>query len=192
MMVAAPAVLAWLYQRRGVRETLEYFDPRFAWTDRCPTRVLAISAWLLVMGIGAVIYTLYAVFPVYGRFVTGPPAVGGMAVVAAVLFWLAWGIYRLKPAAWWGTVVAAVAWPGSMIWTFTRLGYHEFYRQAGYTPQQVDMMMRMSGQWEDSSVWMMAMWSVVLVAFLLYVRRDFVEGPREPVGPAPAPATPSA
>src|SRR5687767_4274683 len=32
-LVVLPALLVWLYQRRGVRETVEYFDSRYSWTD---------------------------------------------------------------------------------------------------------------------------------------------------------------
>ena len=176
LMVLLPALLAWLYQRRGVRETLQHFDQRRAWTDRCPTPVLAVAAWMCVMGLGCAIYAIYAVLPVYGRFVTGAPAVAAMVAMAALFAWLAYCVYRLRPAAWWAAALAAVLWTGSMVWTFTRLGYHEFYRQAGYTPQQIDLMMRFSGQWEDSTVWMMSLWVVVLVGCLLYVRKYFVAG----------------
>ena len=45
--------------------------------------------------------------------------------------------------------IAWTLWSGSMVWTFTSLGYHEFYRHAGYSPRQIDMMMRYSGQFEQ-------------------------------------------
>lgn len=189
LLVLLPAVLAWLYQRRGVRETVQYFDQRQAWTDRCPTPVLAVATWLCVIGLGCAVYAIYAVLPVYGRFVTGAPAVAGTLALAALFAWLGYGIYRLRPAAWWAAALASVLWTGSMVWTFTRLGYHAFYRHAGYSPQQIDLMMRFSGQWEDSTVWMMSLWAVVLVACLLYVRKYFVAGAPAERGDVDAPPT---
>jgi hypothetical protein len=191
-MVLFPALVLWVYLRNGVRDTLNYFDPRYAWTDRCPTPVLALAGWLAVGGLATAAYAFYAVFPVFGRYVTGAPAVAALLGVAGVYLWLAWGAYRVRTYAWWGTAVASTVWTGSMIWTFTRLGYDEFYRQAGYTPQQVDMMMRYSGQFEDSTVWMMALWSVGLVAYLLYVRKYFLAGPPPEPGAAPAQPEPLA
>jgi hypothetical protein len=176
-MVMFPALVLWVYRRRGVRDTLDFFDARFAWTDRCPTPVLAISAWLLVAGLGTAGYAGYAVFPAFGRYITGAPAVAALLAVAAAYLWLAWGAYRVRVYAWWGAAILWTLWSGSMVWTFTRLGYDEFYRQAGYSPQQVDMMMRYSGQIEDSTVWMIALWSVGLIGYLLYVRKYFVAGP---------------
>ena len=60
-----------------------------------------------------------------------------------------------------------------MAWTFSHIGWYEFYRKAGYTPQQVDAMMRFSGPYENGSLWMVALWSVLVVGYLLYVRRYF-------------------
>lgn len=191
LMVALPALLVWLYQRKGVRETLEYFDPRYAWTDRCPTPVLAVGAWLVLAGVGCVVYSVYAVFPLFGRFVTGPAAVAALLALAAVYFWLARGAYRMRSWAWWGTAIAWTLWSGSMVWTFTSRGYHEFYRHAGYSPRQIDMMMRYSGQFEDSTVWMVALSSVALIGYLLWVRKYFVAGPPPEPGDEPGtdPAT---
>ena len=177
VMVVFPGLLVWVYRRKGVRETLDYFDPRFAWTDRCPTPVLALVGWLLVAGLATLAYAGYAVLPAFGHYVTGAPAVAALLGIAAVYFWLAWGTYKVRNYAWWGTAIAWVLWGGSMVWTFTRLGYQEFYVKAGYTPQQIDMMMRYSGQFEDSTVWMMAIWSVILIGYLLWVRKYFVAGP---------------
>ena len=185
-----PALLVWLYSRRGVRETVEFFDPRFAWTDRCPTPVLAVAGWLVLAAVGAVVYSVYAVFPAFGWFVTGPAAVALLLALAAVFAWVAWGVYRLRTWAWWATAILWTLWAGSMVWTFTKAGYHEFYRRAGYSPQDVDMMMRYSGQFEDGTVWMIALSCVGLIAYLLYVRKYFVAGPppepgEEPARPAP-------
>jgi len=177
LLLAVPALLTWLYQRRGVRETVEYFDPRVAWTDRCPTPVLAVSLWLAMAALGTVTYAVYGVFPLFGRYVTGAPAVAGMLAVAALYGWLAWNVYRLRPWAWWGTALAWTLWAASMVWTFSTLGFQEFYRHAGYTGPEIDLMMRYSGQYESGMVWLIALWSVALVGYLLYVRKFFAAGP---------------
>jgi hypothetical protein len=191
-MVVLPALLVWLYRRRGVRETVEFFDRRYAWTDRCPTPVLAVSMWLIFAAVGSVVYSMYAVFPLFGRFVTGPAAIAALLAVAAVFGWLAWGAYRLKSWAWWGAAFVWTLWAGSMVWTFTSLGYSEFYRQAGYSPREVDMMMRYSGQMEDSTVWMIALSNVAMIAYLLYVRKYFVAGPPPEPGAEPMQSSPPA
>jgi hypothetical protein len=190
-LVLLPALIVWVFTRRGVRETVQYFDDRFAWTDRCPTPVLAVSAWLLVAALGSVLYSVYAVLPVYGHFVTGPAAVAALVALAAVFLWVAYGVYRLRNWAWWATAVLWTAWSGSMVWTFTWTGYSEFYRRAGYSPRDIDMQMRYGGQFEDSTVWMIALWSVALFGYLLYLRKYFVAGPPpEPTGETALPGSP--
>jgi hypothetical protein len=179
-MVVIPALMVWFYHRRGVRETLAYFDQRHSWTDRCPTPVLAVSAWLLLMALGCASYSVFMVLPVFGRFVTGPLAVAGLFAMAGVMVWLALLVYRLRPAGWWGAVLVLIFWVGSMIWTFTHgPGYHEFYRAAGYSQRQIDQIMQYAGPWEDATVWMMAAWSAGFVGYLLYVRRYFHPQPAE-------------
>jgi len=182
-MVVIPALLVWFYHRRGVRETLAYFDQRRSWTDRCPTPVLAVSAWLLLMALGCASYSVFMVLPVFGKFVTGPLAVAGLFVMAGVMVWLALLVYRLRQAGWWGALLVLIFWVGSMIWTFTHgPGYHQFYRAAGYSEGQIDQIMRYAGPWEDATIWMMAAWSVGLVGYLLYVRRYFATRPDMPIG----------
>lgn len=207
LFVLLPALLVWAFQRRGVRETLAFFDPRVAWTDRCPTPVLAVAAWLVLAAAGALVYSVYRVLPVFGYFIKGAPAVAALVALAAVFLWVAWAVYRLRAWAWWATAILWTVWAGSMVWTFTSTGYHEFYRQAGYSGREIDMMMRFSGTFEDQMVWMIALWSIALIGYLLYVRKYFSAGPApEPAGqaasepatgpeaaaPMPPPATPAA
>lgn len=192
IMVALPALLVWAFQRRGVRDTLAFFDPRVAWTDRCPTPALAVVLWLVLAAAGSFVYSVYGVVPVYGRFVKGPSAVAVLLALGAVFLVVAWGFYRLRPWAWWATAVLWTLWAGSMVWTFTSTGYHEFYRQAGYSPQQIDVMLQFNGPFEDAMVWMIALWSVVLIGYLLYVRKYFDAGetPQSEPGAEAAAAVP--
>jgi hypothetical protein len=44
-MVVLPALIVWVYRRRGVRDTLDFFDARVAWTDRCPTPPSLFFTW---------------------------------------------------------------------------------------------------------------------------------------------------
>ena len=183
-MVVVPAVFAWVFGRKGVRETLEFFDPRTRWTEACPTPVLAVSAWLAAAAVACVLYCAYAVLPLFGLVVSGAPAVAGLLLLAAVYVALAWLTFRLRPAGWWGTLVVYSVWAASMVWTFSHIGWYEFYVKAGYTPQQVDELLRFSGSYENGSVWMVAAWSVLLIGYLLYVRKYFAR--------AGTPATPAA
>jgi hypothetical protein len=104
--------------------------------------------------------------------------------MAAAFAALAWLTYRLRPTGWWGALLLHTLWAASMVWTFSHVGWDEIYLRAGYTRQQVDAMLRYSGGFGDGSIWMAALWSVLVVGYLLYVRRYFV-GPQERGGASP-------
>ena len=188
IMVVLPALIVWVFARKGVRQTLELFDPRTRWTDSCPAPALAVSVWLALAALMCVLYCTYAVLPLFGFVVTGPAAIVGLLLLAAGFLYLAWLTYRLRPAGWWGALVGYTVWAASLIWTFSNIGWYEFYIKAGYTPQQVDQLMRFSGPYENGSIWMIALWSVALIVYLVCVRRYFLPQPPKGAAPAPAPA----
>src|SRR5687768_7211792 len=70
--------------------------------------------------------------------------------------------------------VVMAAWSANNIWTFSRVGWEEFYRAAGYSPQQIDMAMRFGGTYATGMVWMIVFMAVAVFSCLLYVRRYFV------------------
>jgi hypothetical protein len=180
LMVALPAFLLWAFRRRGMRETLEFFDPRTRWTDACPTPVLAVSAWLVLAAAGCLLYCLYAVLPVFGLVIGGLAALAGLILLAVVFAWLAWQTYRLRLIGWWGTLLVLTFWGASVVWTFSRVGWAEFYRKAGYSPRQVEPLMRYSAGYESGMLWMVALWSIALVVYLLCVRKYFTRDRNAP------------
>lgn len=185
LMVLLPGLIVWLASRKGVRETVEFFDPRVRWTDACPTPVLAVSAWLASAAVMSLMYTAYGILPLFGFIFSGIPAVLGLLAVTAAFAWLARQTYRLRLAGWWGALIINTLWSASMLWTFARMSYYEFYLRAGYTPQEADQILAYSGPYESASLWMIGLWAAVLIGFLLYVRKYFVgrrpaDGPPQP------------
>jgi hypothetical protein len=191
-MLALPAALAWAFQRKGVRETLEFFDPRVRWTDACPTPVLAVSAWLLLSAWGCLTYVIYAVFPLFGVVVSGPLAVAATLAVAAGFVACAWHVYKLRRAGWWAAVGAIVLWAGDLVWTFSRTGPEEFYRRAGYSARQTETILRYGGGYGGGVLVLVCAWAVVAVAYLLFVRGYFWPAAGAAPAEVPAPALPPA
>jgi hypothetical protein len=177
-MIALPGLLVYFFQRRGVRQTLEHFDPRARWTDRCPTPVLAVSFWLVLSGASCLSYIAYGILPLFGRIVTGPEAIVGMMVSAVLLFALAWLVYVRRPMAWWATVAVLLVMSVSMITTVARLGVEELYRSAGYTSEQIRLMTRFGGVGTVGTVAFTAVAAILMTGYLLYVRRYFFAAPQ--------------
>jgi hypothetical protein len=187
-MLALPLALLGIFLRGGVRQTLEYFDPHQRWTDACPTPVLALAAWMVVLSVGEVLYALYTVFPAFGYLITGPAGVAAQLLLAAAFAATALGVYRLRRWAWWAAGALVVFWVGTVTVTFSRVPWDEFLRRAGYDQAQIDMMMKFGGAGGIGTISTMAVLMVALLVYLVYLRKYFF--PVAPPAPAIAPAPP--
>ena len=108
LYVFIPGAFVLFYGSRHVKATCEWRDPSVRWTDRCPLPVLAVSllcafaALCMALMMGCYGWT----FPFFGVVLNGVPGAACILPTAAVLGYVAWGMYRLKIAAWWGLIHA--------------------------------------------------------------------------------------
>jgi hypothetical protein len=179
LMVLLPAVYLWFFTRPATRHTYDYFDPQPDWTDRTPTPTLALSFWLAVASLAALNFIFWGVVPVFGTLVTGVPAAATLVAISVLLSVLSLGVFRLSPAAWWATGLLALIAMGSAVVTFARLADPlDFYRAAGSSPEQLDMMRRMGATARPTLVGTPMMYGLALLAYLLWIRRYFTGGGR--------------
>ncbi len=73
-----PGVFVLFYRSDSVRRTLEFYDPRFRWTDRCPLPVLGMSIACAMFALGSLVAIAYGIAPVFGVVLTGAAAMGQM------------------------------------------------------------------------------------------------------------------
>ena len=177
--ILLPALFLLFYQRASVRATCQRRDPQIRWTDRCPLPVLALSIlhassaalWMPSMAI-------YGwVMPVFGVILSGASGAAVILLLTLVLAYLAWGTYRLKMAAWWGTLLLWTVGNLNML-TFPRTNLMEMYEKMKMPAAQLELM-RKSGVIDTMSRWMPWMGlvgGVVWLGYLLYVRRYFLRG----------------
>ena len=112
-----------------------------------------------------------------------------------VLAYLAWGTYRLQPAAWWGALVLGVAVFVNTVFTYLRIDVMEMYATMGLPAERLEAIRQagivaMTSRWEPL---MYAVATVVWIVYLLSVRRYFFHrdagmGPRGEVTSATLPA----
>ena len=164
IMVLLPGGFMYFYTRDGVRQTLEHFDPTPAWTDRVPVPVIALGFWLVLGALRALSATAWGMFPAFGWQVHGGSAVAAWVAVSLAFALLAWGVTGLKPVAWWTAVVVALLNLGSTVATISRLGLAEFHRHSASPTARID-----ATQWLAQDL----MYSAVLLAYLIWVRRYF-------------------
>jgi len=162
------------YSGRNVRATCEHRHPTPSWTERCPLPVL-ILALLMCVSVFSGIMQIMANFihPFFGTLLSGTP--GMIAWIFNGLFcaFIAAGLYKLKPAAWWGVLVYYTLFMISNVLTFSRITMDDFYTAANY-PESLRVQMQ-------QSPWMNEMWLInagllfilPMLIYLLFIKRYF-------------------
>lgn len=175
LYVLLPGAFVLFYRSEHVKATCEARDPQIRWTDKCPLPVLALvvmQAWGAFVMLGSPLHS--GTVPMFGVLLRGLPGAVVALAVAVLLSWLAWGAYRLKMSAWWGSVVLFVLGGLSAIVTFSRVSMMEFYRGMDMTEQQLEAVRPMVGMMDRFMPWVMAVSLLVWLGYLVYVREYFV------------------
>ncbi len=175
LMVLIPLAVVLFYRSPHVRATCEASDPTIRWTDKCPLPVLGLSLWVAAGGAFMLIMPIaYAgAAPFFGVILSGIAGSLLYLCLGVGFGFLARGIYRQEPVAWWlalgVTVLAAV----SNLVTFARVDPRELYRLMGYSPAQLQQLQELNVLNSDLMACFSAVGILPMVVFLLYVRRFF-------------------
>lgn len=174
--ILLPAVFLIFYHRASVWTFCQRRDPQVRWTDRCPMPVLALSLLLALSFVSMLSMPAYGcVVPLFGRYVSGAVGVAVTVLIALALAYLAWGTYRLRMAAWWGTLLLWIVGTVNAAVMFLRTDLMEMYEKTGMPPTQLEMI-RKSGFVELASrwgPWVLLVTGVLWLGYLLYIRRYF-------------------
>lgn len=182
--IMIPGVLVLFYSGKSVRLTCEYKNPEPSWTDACPLPVLAHAFMFVAAGISMIFMAGYNwATPVFGTILSGAAGAAVLLPVMVVLMALGWGAYKLKPAAWWGSIIFVPLW--MLVWGYslTQVDLMDYYRAMGMPEQQLESMRPMieSGSF-DTMMASFPCWGIVLFAFLIYTKRYY---PKTGGGPGP-------
>jgi hypothetical protein len=174
--VAIPAIFVLLYSGKNVKATCKHRDPRERWTDKCPLPVLAVS---LVSAFSAVsILFMGGIYkwaiPFFGSVVSGTNGATMILALTLVLAYTAWGTYKLNVKAWWCALLVHAGWSYSAIITFSTISIEELYGKMGFSSQHLDMIRRYGVLRESSVCLFLGFWAIIVLAYLVYVRRYFI------------------
>ncbi len=163
------------YGSRNVRATCAARDPRPRWTDRCPPAVLPLVVLAFVSVPALAVSSLHPAFPAFGSTLVGPPAAIAFLVLAALEVAVAWGLYRLLPAAWWGRLALWLFSSGSSAFTFYRgIDWQKILRATGQ-PDNPAMGQMMTGVLHDPLfLATLALTACGCLGYMLWIRRYFV------------------
>jgi hypothetical protein len=172
--IALPLAFVVFYGREDVKQTCARRDPVERWTDRVPLPILGTS---VVFATGAVyligVSLATPLFPLFGRYLTGPAARVGFLLLAALDAYLAVGIFRLRKLAWW---VAAIALPtrlASVVLTQIRGNRSEAYSKIGWSDSELQRLRDSPILRSHVLVWWGLFFTVAFCGYLLWIRRYF-------------------
>jgi hypothetical protein len=136
-----PWLLMRFYRSRDVRLTFETRDPKPSWIDGLPQPVLVLSALLLFFIVVLHIPIFFnGVFPLFGLLLTGIEGIVMIDVSIFCLAGLAWGVFKLKPWAWWGALVCLSLLTVSVIVTFPRYGLLDILARLRFPPTEIEFL----------------------------------------------------
>lgn len=174
--VVVPGIFVLLYSGKNVKATCEYRDPKERWTDKCPLPVLAVSlmaaVWAVsILSMGICKWTI----PFFGSIVSGTAGATIALVLVLVLAYIAWGAYKLDVKAWWCALLVHIGWFFSAIITFSTVKMEQFYEKMNFSGQQLDMIKQFGALWGPRMSLFLGFWAIVVLAYLIYVRRYFID-----------------
>jgi hypothetical protein len=168
--IAAPAALLWILRGTAVDEACRLADPRPAFTDRCPPRVLGLSAALWASAAISLFLLPRPVVPFFGRLVDGPAGVALLFFSAALFSWLGRSVYRLEPAGF----LASFAYLGtlglSVAMTFVVVDPAAWYRRLGYREEEIELLARAGLTGKLSTVGLSVAVTLATLAFVAGAR----------------------
>jgi hypothetical protein len=180
-----PALFLLFYNRAFVRTTCQQRDPKVRWTDRCPMPVLAISVIMAYAAFSMPMTWFYNfVICVFGVLISGVWGAVVSLLMMTLFIWLALGTYKLKMAAWWGTLLLWLVGSINIFVTFSRGNMMEMYERMGYSEKQMEMIRKVWGAGGISMllIWMTIIFGIAAFGYMLYVHRYFVRNTHDVYG----------
>lgn len=182
-LIVVPIAFVVFYGRNDVADTCRHRDPVERWTDRVPLPVLGAS----VVFIAQALYLFSAglttpMFPFFGRYLIGAPAIGWFLAFAVLDACLAVAFLRVNAAAWWIAVVAAPVRLISMAITFSRADLMRAYAKLGWSDAQMQVLSSSPFFRSHVFLWWSLVSSVLFFGYLLWLKRYFTitTSPQQP------------
>lgn len=173
--IVLPAAFVSFYQSKHVKATCERKDPKPRWTDRCPQPVLTLalvfafaaysSFWSAICG--GMAFT-------FGLFLRGWLGAAVGLGITVLCVGLAWGVYRLRMAAWWAALVLSLLLCVSAAVSSSAARWSEIYKEMGLSGDELASAEKFAGSMQPFAGWWAILGGLAVASYLLAIRRYFV------------------
>lgn len=174
IMVIIPGIFILVYQSRNVIKTVQKYDLKERWTDRCPLPLLALSFILLYGSISPLfmVSTGY-VIPFFGTILSGLPATILHLVNSIICIYLAIQIYKLNIRAWYYSLYFYLFWIISSFVTFLFNDLMDIYHYMNISPDQLKVIENMGFLTNKNMLLMIVPGVILILIYILYIKRYF-------------------
>ena len=174
IFVLLPAFYVLFYGRDDVRQTCEKHDVRERWTDRCPLPVLGAAVLFLWSALTYQSTAItYSSTPLFGEALAGWPTVVLSMFASIVCLLIAWALYRMLPWGWWAAVGMLLLGSGIFFLAFRGGRIREVYEQMNLPAEQLQALDAIGFTGPGFTVAMLALFGVLPLLYMLWVRRYF-------------------
>jgi hypothetical protein len=187
--IVIPGVFLWYYRKEAVRNAVEFFDPHRRWTDGVPMPVMILGMCTLLSGAWLLFPAITGMFPAFGTYIRGTPALMIWIVLGIIQIVAAIGIFKMKLGAWFLAIGALTVLVVSAVVTALRVDPEAYYRMMEMSDEQREIL-RAAGTLTPTSAAVMGVLTYALfLGFALYALKSLrhaaaSRGGIEEVGPA--------
>lgn len=140
--VLIPALHLLIYQPRSTKETLEIFDTKERFTDKCPAPVFGITVSILSIGIMQLLSIGIGIVVFFGLVLTGPAAAALLLTELVACLAIAHYVYRSRIEGWWGSLVFLIYLSARNGVTFFTVDFLEILQKSGMLDAQTEEVMQ--------------------------------------------------
>ena len=174
-----PGFFLLFYTRKSVKAAFEAAEGKEDPSLRRPIPVMILCFWLLVGAAGTLLSSIFGVQFLFGTMLTGIAALALSLSLTAIQAFLARGLYRLQPGAWWSTLVFYLIMATSGEVTLRRVSLSALLGRLGYDAVRQEGMEEMVSWMQSHRYLTVAATNLVLLSLLIYCKRYFRREIRE-------------
>jgi hypothetical protein len=134
-----PALLIRFYRSRGVRLTFEARDPSSYWIERLPIPILVLCSLFLFCVVALHVPIFFkGLFPLFGVWLSDLEGIFMLDVSILCLVCLIWGTLKLRPWAWWGSLIYFGLLTFSAVLTLSRSSFLDILSRLDFPPTEME------------------------------------------------------